>query len=426
MPLQLIGVNHRTAPLSVRERAALSAEELPETLQHLRGLPHVRGIAIVSTCNRFELYADAADPTALDGWLGERLSAHASRLDPAHIYRFDGDTAVTHAYRVAAGLDSMILGEAQILGQFKQAYLAAQSQSVLSPLLDRMFQNALATAKSVRTQTAIGESSVSLAAAALKVANRIFDSLDRRHVLLVGVGEMVELAATHFAAAKPAGFTVVNRTLANAQALAERLGSPYHPLTALPDLLPKHDIVIAGTGSVLPIIGKGMVERAMRQRRHQPMLLLDFAVPRDVEPEVSQIEDAFVFTVDDLGKLAQQGVERRQAAQVEAEALIAQATAEFAQWQESRRSVSAIVTLRARGEHYRSLELDRARRLLAGGATPEAALEALARALTNKLLHHPTDALNRAAAHERDDLAAAIARLYPPLEPGEIGDPHSQ
>lgn len=427
MPLYVLGLNHKTAPVAVRERLSVSAEAMGAALNQLKTRPGVTGTVIVSTCNRTEVYAESDSPTPLiAAFEGAQLeSSPVSRgFDWAsHVYEHSDERAVAHAFRVAAGLDSMVLGEPQILGQVKQAVAASREARALSPTLDRMFQATFAAAKAVRSETAIGEASVSLAAAGVKVAERIFDTVSAQRLLLVGVGEMVELAAAHFGKQSPSTVTIVNRTPANARALASRMNARVEPLAALPDLLAHHDIVVTGTASTLPVIGKGMVERAIAKRR-SPMLFIDFAVPRDVEAEVGQLDDVFVFTVDDLGKLVQQGQARRTDAANAAEAIVDQHVKNFSRWLASRESASLIVTLRKRGEEYRSAELDRARKLLASGVAADAVLDTLSRSLTNKFLHHPTQALSRADPGRQSELARAIDHLYPADEASPNGDAH--
>jgi glutamyl-tRNA reductase len=322
-------------------------------------------------------------------------------------------SAVRHAFRVASGLDSMVLGEPQILGQMKQAEKLARSAGGLGLMLNHLFQRTFAVAKEVRTTTEIGTQSVSMAAAAVRVAQRIFGNLNGEHILFVGAGEMVELTATHFAAQHPKSITVANRTLERAQALAHRFHANAVKLSELPDTIARYDIVVSCTASSLPIIGLGMIERAIKSRRRKPMFIVDLAVPRDVEPEVSRLDDVYVHTVDDLGRIVQTGSETRQAAVAQAEAIIESRVRDFEEWIKSRRAVPVIQDLRTRADALRRRELERALKQLARGEAPESVVEHLSQALTNKFLHDPMSTLREAgddAEHAR--LQVLLARFY--------------
>jgi glutamyl-tRNA reductase len=378
--------------------------------------------AIVSTCNRTELYCAVEEPDAAGVALAEFIAA-AKHLDTGEIrrasYVLPQSNAVRHAFRVASGLDSMVIGEPQILGQMKQAEKLAREAGGMGPLLHHLFQRTFAVAKEVRSTTEIGTQSVSLAAAAVRVAERIFDNLGECNVLFVGAGEMIELTAAHFAARHPKSIAVANRTVERADALASRLHGRALQLAELPDQIAKFDIVVSCTASSLPIIGLGMVERAIRSRRHRPMFIVDLAVPRDVEPEVARLDDVYVYTVDELGKIVQTGTETRLAAVAQAEAIIESRVRDFESWMKSRVSVPVIQGLRERAHALRAHELDRARKQLARGDAPDAVLEHLAQALTNKLLHSPISALHQSADVddvERARLLALFSRFYPDAE----------
>ncbi|HXW65911.1 MAG TPA: glutamyl-tRNA reductase [Burkholderiaceae bacterium] len=424
MQLLALGLNHQTAPLSLRERVTFLPEEVRGAIARLRAqFAHADAgalseAAIVSTCNRTELYCAVTEPERAGATLAEFV-AQEKGIGPSDLARVSytlpkGD-AVRHAFRVASGLDSMVLGEPQILGQMKQAERLAREAGGLGLLLNHLFQRTFAVAKEVRSSTEIGVHSVSMAAAAVKLAERIFGDLEQCHLLLVGAGEMIELAATHFAAHRPRSITVANRTVERAHSLATRFHGRSLPLSELPDALARFDVVVSCTASSLPIIGLGMVERAVRARRHRPMVVVDLAVPRDVEPEVSRLDDVFVYTIDDLGHMVQVGHESRQAAVAQAEAIIESRVRDFESWLAGRATVPLIRDIRQRAEDMRRYEIERARRQLARGEAPEAVLERLSQALTNKFLHAPISVLNDAAAapdEERKRQLELVARFY--------------
>jgi glutamyl-tRNA reductase len=334
----------------------------------------------------------------------------------AHLYVHADEAAVRHAFRVACGLDSMVLGEPQILGQVKQSVRNAQSVGALGSTLARLFQKTFSVAKQVRSQTALGAQSISMAATACRLAQNLFGDLSRTRVCLIGVGEMVELAATYFAAQRPETLVVANRTLARAEELAQRFSARAIALADLPPRLAEFDIIVTGTASSLPILGKALIESALKARRRKPMFIVDFAVPRDVEAEVAQLQDVFLYTLDDLGSIAQESAESRRGAVSDAESIIERHVGSFREWQDARAAVPVIVELRRRADQYREMELAKAKSRLARGEDPAAVLEALAKGLANKFLHHPSQALSRASALEREPLARAIEMIFPDLE----------
>jgi glutamyl-tRNA reductase len=411
MSLFALGLNHTTAPLPVRERVVFHVEKLFDALGELTRERSASEAAILSTCNRTELYLSTDQPQTAAEWL-----AHYHRLQPdelqPYLYTLPQAEAVRHTFRVASGLDSMVLGEPQILGQMKEAVRAAESAGTLGTVLHKLFQKSFAVAKEVRTTTQVGANSVSMAAAAVKLAARIFPSLKDQKVLFIGAGEMIELTATHFAAQAPARITVANRTLERAHALAHRFGGRAVELRELAAQLHEHDIVVSCTASSLPILGKGLVERALRARKHRPMFMVDLAVPRDIEAEVAELDDVFLYTVDDLQGIVQGNLDARRSALEQAEAIIETQVGQFMHWMAARDAVPLIRALRDQGEAARRLELERALRHLQRGDDPKQVLEALSQGLVNKLLHAPTQALNEAAAAERRELAALIERLY--------------
>ena len=305
-----------------------------------------------------------------------------------------------------------MIGEPQILGQMKDAVKSAEHAGTLGTVLHRLFQSTFSVAKEVRTRTDIGASSVSMAAAAIKVAERIYPSIAGQKVLFVGAGEMIELCATHFAAKQPRKMTFANRSVERGELLASRFQGHVITLNDLAEQLPLHDIVVTCTASTLPILGKGMIERAIKARRHRPILMIDLAVPRDVEAEVAELDDVFLYSVDDLGKIVQEGLDTRHAAVAQAEAIINANVHAFMHWLENRELVPTIRALRDQTERMRRHELERAARMLAKGDDPAKVLEQLSHSLTNKFLHAPTQALNGVEANERDALVAALTRLY--------------
>ncbi len=422
MALFVLGINHRSAPLEVREKLAFAPDRQAEALADLAAQPGVAEAMLVSTCNRTEIYCRADDDASARAWLQAQAAKAGVALE-AHLYSHAEEAATRHAFRVAAGLDSMVLGEPQILGQVKQSVRAAQAQGTLGPALDRLFQKTFSVAKQVRSETALGAQSISMAAAATKLAQNLFGDLSRTHVCLIGVGEMVELAATYFVAQRPQTVVVANRTLARGEEFAARFSAQAIALAELPARLAEFDIVVTGTASTLPILGKGLIERALKARRQRPMFIVDFAVPRDVEAEVAALRDVFLYTLDDLGNIVQEGAENRRAAASDAEAIVERHVLEFRDSRAARAAAPAIVELRRRADQYREVELGKARARLAKGEAPGAVLEALAKGLANKFVHHPSQALSRAGDGEREALTRAIEALYPELEEPEPREP---
>jgi glutamyl-tRNA reductase len=411
MQLFTFGLNHQTAPLDVRERVVFNADTVQQALRDLVERQRAKEAAIISTCNRTEVYCSTDDARSAVSWLADYHQMRPQQLE-AYLYRYPQDQAVKHAFRVASGLDSMVLGEPQILGQFKDAVRSAEDAGTLGLVLNKLFQRTFSVAKTVRSETEIGASTVSMASAAVKLAERIYPSIAEASVLFVGAGEMIELCAAHFAAQHPQRLTYANRTEARAQQLVHRFGGRVIPLNDLQAEIALHDIVVCSTASPLPLIGKGLVESAIKVRKHRPMLMFDLAVPRDIEAEVASLPDVFLYTVDDLGKMAREGLDVRQNAVKQAEVIIENHVTEFMQWLGSRNVVPAIRALRDAAERSRRHELDRAQRRLAAGEDPQRVLDELSRSLTNKLMHPPTHALNQATDDEREALTATLSRLY--------------
>jgi glutamyl-tRNA reductase len=418
MAVWALGLNHTTAPLDLRGRFAFALDQLVPTLHSLRGSfsparhPEVEA-AIISTCNRTEIYCAAEQP-ALEhtvGWLAQSGGV-APALLRSHAYTLADDEAARHAFRVASGLDSMVLGEAQILGQMKDAVRAAEQAGSLGSTLNQLFQRSFAVAKEVRTATEIGAHSISMAAAAVRLAGQLFEDLRETRVLFIGAGEMIDLAATHFAARRPRSLVIANRTLERGEKLASRFGGEAMRLADLPGRLADFDIVVSCTASSLPLIGLGAVERAVKQRKHRPMFMVDLAVPRDIEPEVKELSDVYLYTVDDLAQVVQQGHAHRQAAVAEAEVIIDAGVQSFMHWLGQRGSVPLIQQLNAQADSWRAAELARARKMLARGDDLDAVLETLSRGLTQKMLHGAMAELHAGDAAAREQTAQTIARLF--------------
>jgi len=411
MQLFAFGINHQTAPLAVREQVVFHAENLGQALRDLVDRQPVKEAAIISTCNRTEVYCNTDVPRLAVDWLAGYHQLKPQQLEP-YLYQLPQEKAVKHAFRVASGLDSMVLGEPQILGQFKDAVRTAAAAGTLGFLLNKLFQRTFSVAKAVRSETDIGASTISMASAAVQLAQRIYPSIAGQNILFIGAGEMIELCATHFAAHHPRHMTFANRTPERAQQLADRFLGRTITLNELPAQLALHDIVVCCTASPLPIIGKGVTESALKARKHRPILMFDLAVPRDIESEVGTLDDVFIYTVDDLGKIARTGLDVRQNAVSQAEVIIENQVTDFMHWLGNRELVPTIRALRDTAERSRRHELERALRRLSKGEDPQRVTEYLSHALTNKLLHAPTHALNYVSEEEREQLAEVLRRVY--------------
>lgn len=410
MQLYVIGVNHTTAPIQIREHVAFNSEHLGSALRELT-LHGASEAAILSTCNRTELYCSTDDPQKALDWLSQYHNLEKNAIAP-YIYTLPDDEAVKHAFRVASGLDSMVLGEPQILGQFKQSVKIAQDAGTLGTLLHKLFQRTFEVAKEVRTNTDIGANSISMAAAAVKLAQRIFGNISEQKVLFIGAGEMIELCADHFAAQNPKSMTIANRTIERGSNLAQKINGQAILLNDLPAHFADFDIVITSTASPLPIIGLGMIESAIKARRHRPIFMVDLAVPRDIEAEVADLDDVFLYTVDDLAQVVSDGIENRQTAAVEAEMIVASRVENFMQWFKKRDAVPTIKALRDQVEAMRKAEIEKALKQLQKGESPEKILEAFSVALTNKFLHAPSHALNQSHGEEHAKLEDTLKQLY--------------
>jgi glutamyl-tRNA reductase len=400
MQLLTLGLNHTTAGIGLRERVAFPAERVRDS--HHRLIRRLSSVvpesAILSTCNRTEVYCATGNPLfakgALLDWLADSSAIPAAELRP-HLYSLPQHRAVRHAFRVASGLDSMVLGEPQILGQLKDAVHHARKSGALGTLLHQLFQRSFAVAKEVRSRTGVGTASVSIAAAAVRLVQRAFDDLEHARVLFVGAGEMIELAATHLAAHHPHEIVVANRTLAHAERLAKRFGARPMRLAELPDQLAQFDIVVSCTASSMPVITRSMVEHAMRERELRTLVMVDLAVPRDIEPQVSRLPGVVLHTLDDVGRVVDSGVKMRREAATQAETIIETRVESFMRWLAARDAVPLLRMIDTRADTLCAAELARARRRLARGNAVDSVLEALASGLSNKFLHAPRTLLAR-------------------------------
>ncbi len=413
MALIAVGVNHKTAPVSIRERVSFAPERLADALKELTSTPEVSEAAILSTCNRTELvcYSNSGETDTIIDWFEHYHKLNTQEVRP-YIYIYPDQLAVRHVLRVASGLDSLILGEPQILGQIKDAYSKAEQAGTIGKLLNRLFQHTFSVAKQVRTDTAIGSSPVSVAFAAVSLAKQIFSNMGERTALLIGAGETIELAARHLHASGVGRIIIANRTVEKAHTLAGEFGGYAIALKEIPNHLAEADIVISSTASQLPILGKGAAETAIKQRKHRPMLMIDIAVPRDIESEVGELEDIYLYTVDDLQEIIQEGLKSRQEAAVQAEEIIDTQVAHFMGWIQSQDAFTVIRQFRDHAQQIRDTEIEKALRQLGNGENSEQVLQKLAHALTNKLTHAPSAQIRQAGFDGRIELLDAARELF--------------
>ncbi len=413
MTILTLGLNHNTAPVSIRERLAFPAERLKSALCDLAHLPEVDEAAILSTCNRTEVYCgtQANNQALIIDWIACHHGLNTEDFAP-YLYSCADSATIRHMFRVACGLDSMILGESQILGQMKSAYHIAAEAGTLGKNLSKLFQYTFAAAKKVRTDTAIGSSPVSVAFAAVRLAQRIFDDLNQQTAILIGAGETIELTARHLHQHGVGHLIVANRTYEKAHALAMQFNGSAIALAELPKYLAKADIVVSSTASQLPILGKGSVESAIKARKHKPVFMVDLAVPRDIEPEVEQLSDVYLYTIDDLQDAVQENIASRQRAAKQAEEIIDCEVDHFLAWLRAQGASSTIRDFRGHAEQLRDEALKKALAALNKGNPPEQVLERLADTLTHKLLHTPSIQIKQAGIHKRHDLIAAARELF--------------
>jgi len=414
MAVWTLGLNHRTAPIQLRERFAFASDQLVLSLQGLRrSFETHKEVAILSTCNRTEIYCAGDDVHWREtlGWLADTGKTQVDDLQ-SHIYRLDGDATARHAFRVASGLDSMVLGESQILGQFKEAVRVAADSGALGTTLNQLFQRSFAVAKEVRTSTDIGVHSISMAAASVRLACRIFENIKDTHVLFVGAGEMIELCVAHFAAKSPRSMTIANRSSERGEKLAQMHGCRSMSLAELPLRLHEFDVVVSCTASTLPLIGLGAVQRALRARRNRPMFMVDLAVPRDIEPEVKGLSGIYLYTVDDLTQVINTGQSHRQEAVAEAEIIIDEGVQKFMAWLDRRSHVPLIQELNLQADAWRQTELARARKRIENGQPIHSVLESLSLALMKKMLNAPLRELNHPDSVQREKALVAVKHIF--------------
>ena len=414
MSLLTIGVNHSSAPVEVRERVAIPDSALPSALSTLIETPTIEEAAIVSTCNRTELYCAVdsyeAGKAATVQWLNQ---FHNLDIDhnQSYLYNHTDPATAKHMFRVASGLDSMVLGEPQILGQLKQAYQHAVSAGTLGKHLNQLFQHSFNVAKKVRTHTSIGTNPVSVASTAVSLAKQIFGDLSKRNALFIGAGETIELAAQHLSAVGANRITIANRNITRAQKLANKFNGFGVSLSYIGEVLPESDIVITATSSTLPILGKGILERSLKRRKHKPILVIDLAIPRDVEPEAAKLQDIYLYSVDDLKQVIEENMQSRISAAEEAEIIIGDEVTKFYQWLRGQDVTDVIRNYRHRAEQHKNEAIEKANRMLKQGKSSEEVLEFLGNTLVNKLLHSPTEALKSAGAENHQELLEAAKTI---------------
>lgn len=418
MTLLALGLNHKTAPVDIREKVAFTPEKLPLALRELHTVNSVKEVAILSTCNRTEVYCgvEGDDTRNVQEWFSAFHELNIADVEP-YFYAHPDKHAVRHILRVASGLDSLVLGEPQILGQMKQAYSHANQAGTVGQLLNRLFQHTFSVAKQVRTDTAIGASPVSVAFAAVSLSKQIFSDLSSHTALLIGAGETIELVARHLHESGIGRIIVANRTVEKAHNLASEFGGYAIALSEIPEHLAEADVVISSTASQLPILGKGAVESALKKRKHRPMLLVDIAVPRDIESQVSELEDVFLYTVDDLQEIIQEGLRSRQEAAQQAEEIIDTQVTHFMSWLRSLGAVDTIRDYRQGAEQIRDEVLEQAIRQIHAGKDADQVLSELARQLTNKLVHTPCARMKQAGYDGQIELLDAARELFS-LKPG--------
>ncbi|MGB1198737.1 MAG: glutamyl-tRNA reductase [Thalassotalea sp.] len=416
MSIVAVGINHKTAPVAVREKISFNPDQLSIALQEMLQHVQCKEAAILSTCNRTELYLVQDGDVAVTKekvlrWLEQHHNVAASTISPS-LYWHNDHKAVNHMMRVACGLDSLVLGEPQILGQMKQAYSQAKAAGSMALVMDRLFQRTFGVAKQVRTDTEIGASAVSVAFASVNLAKHIFANIEKAKVLLVGAGETIELVAKHLYENKVNKITVANRTLSRAEGMAKQIGADVITLAQIPERMADADIVISSTGSTLPIIGKGMVEHALNKRKHRPIFMVDLAVPRDIEEQVSDLDDVFLYTVDDLQSIIAKNLENRRKAAVQAETIVSKQTDGFMAWLRGLNTQDTVISYRNQCMAERDVLLEKALQQLGSDKAPEAIIAELATKLTNKFMHAPTSAIQTAAQGGELDKIVYLREIF--------------
>ena len=410
MNLNIIGLNHKTAPLGLREKLVFRADQISHALLDLK-CNKVNQVAILSTCNRTEIYFNGPKKQIVCQWLADYHHIKLSQLKK-HLYHYSNKDALTHAYQVASGLDSMFLGETQILGQMKQAAKISDYAGTQGKFLSQFFQTVFEAAKEIRSKTNIGASNTTIASTIISLTKKIFGDLYQTKIIFVGAGEMTELIAKYFNKHQPEKITIANRSIIRGKKLANKIGAETCLIGEIKDQLHEYDIVISATGSQLPIIGLGMIERAIKKRKHKPMLLIDLAVPRDIEPETSKLNDIFLYRLDELAEIAQEGIDNRTNAVKDANIIIEKKVNNFYKKINKKKASPTIVTLRNQFEDNRQKEINKAKKQLANGKSIDEILETLSNNLSNKFLHHPTKALNDAAANETKEISELLKKIY--------------
>ena len=410
MNLNIIGLNHKTAPLGLREKLVFRTDQISHALLDLK-CNKVNQVAILSTCNRTEIYFNGPKKQIVCQWLADYHHIKLSQLKK-HLYHYSNKDALTHAYQVASGLDSMFLGETQILGQMKQAAKISDYAGTQGKFLSQFFQTVFEAAKEIRSKTNIGASNTTIASTIISLAKKIFGDLYQTKIIFVGAGEMTELIAKYFNKHQPEKITIANRSIFRGKKLANKIGAETCLIGEINDQLHEYDIVISATGSQLPVIGLGMIERAIKKRKHKPMLLVDLAVPRDIESETSKLNDIFLYTLDELAEIAQEGIDNRTDAVKDANIIIEKKVNNFYKKINKKKASPTIVTLRNQFEDNRQKEINKAKKQLANGKSIDEILETLSNNLSNKFLHHPTKALNDAAANETKEISELLKKIY--------------
>ena len=415
MALLSLGINHLTAPVDIREKVAFAPEQMTQALHELQDIPAVNETVIVSTCNRTEIYCDASSDCAevITHWLTAHHGIGENSLSP-FIYQHSDQEVARHLFRVASGLDSMVLGEPQILGQLKDSYARARDGNAINSILDRLFQHSFSVAKRVRTDTEIGSNPVSVAFAAVSLSKQIFSNLDELHALLIGAGETIELVSRHLQSQKIGSMTIANRSIERARALADQIGADAVQINAIPEELVRADIVISSTASQLPILGKGAIESALKLRKHRPVFMVDLAVPRDIEPEASKLQDIYLYTVDDLKSVVDKNLRGRELAAEAAQEIVNLEVTMFDRWLRTHQSADQIRQLRDGAELIRQQAVVKALAQLAQTADPEQAIQRLASEITNKLLHKPTMEMRKALQEGDEDRIQLLKSLITP------------
>ena len=415
MALLSLGINHLTAPVDIREKVAFAPERMAEALRELQDIPAINESVIVSTCNRTEIYCDASSDCSevITAWLTEHHGLNHNGLSP-YIYRHVDQEVARHLFRVASGLDSMVLGEPQILGQLKESYDQARGGNSVNAILDRLFQHSFSVAKRVRTDTEIGSNPVSVAFAAVSLSKQIFGNLDELHALLIGAGETIELVSRHLRSQHIGSMTIANRSVERARSLAEQIGAEAVQINSVPEQLVRADIVISSTASQLPILGKGATESALKQRKHRPIFMVDLAVPRDIEPEVGDLQDIYLYTVDDLKSVVDENLRGREIAAEAAQEIVDLEVTVFNRWLLMHQSADQIRQLRDAAELVKMQAIEKALAQLRNAGDPEEALQRLANEITNKLMHKPTIEMRKALQDDDRDRIELLKQLLTP------------